>query len=85
VAFKVISRFFHKASGLYIDPGQDCPLLPAEDAARLVRARCLVKVPDPPKRAAAPQGGRAPSQGGQAPSQGTASPSGPEGAPPQKE
>ena len=78
MAFKVISRFFHKASGLYIDPGQDCPLLPAEDAARLVRSRCLVKVPDPPKRVAAPQGGRAPAQS-------TAAPPGPEGAPPQKE
>ena len=53
---RVIARFFHKASGAYIDPGQDCPLLSAEDAARLVRARCLVEEKD----AAPPSGNGSP-------------------------
>ena len=43
MAHRVIARFFHTASGRYIDPGQDCPLLPVEDTQRLVRARCLVE------------------------------------------
>jgi hypothetical protein len=73
LALKVISRFFHRASGAYIDPGQDCPLLPAEDAARLVRARCLVEVPDAPPAPPAPRKGRPP--------HGTAPPTRPEAAP----
>ena len=47
MGFRVTARFFHRASGAYIDPGQECPPLPVEDAARLVRARCLVEEKDP--------------------------------------
>lgn len=47
MAYQVVSRFFDRASGRYVDPGQECPPLPAEDATRLVRARCLVEVPEP--------------------------------------
>jgi hypothetical protein len=78
VAHRVIARFFHKASDRYIDPGQDCPLLPAEDAARLVRARCLVEVKGAPAAPAAPTAPTPPaSRKGRA--------AGPEAAPPPKE
>ena len=58
MAHQVVSRFFHRASGRYIDPGQDCPPLPVEDVKRLVRARCLVEVQDSPPSEIAPQGAR---------------------------
>ncbi|MCK6478582.1 MAG: hypothetical protein L6R43_00110 [Planctomycetes bacterium] len=64
MALQVISRFFHRATGRYVDPGQDCPLLPAEDVRRLVRARCLAEVPDAPpaSQPPAPRKPRAPRQ-----------------------
>jgi len=48
MAYRVVSRFLHRASGAYIDPGQECPPLPVEDLKRLIRARCLVEVQDDP-------------------------------------
>ena len=56
--YLVVSRFFDRTSGRYIDPGQDCPLLPADHAARLVRARCLEVVRDgvPASAPSAPPG-----------------------------
>ena len=57
---QVVSRFFHRASGRYIAPGQECPPLPVEDAKRLVRARCLVETKDdPPAAPPAPRKARA--------------------------
>jgi len=58
VPHRVVSRFFDMTSGRYFDPGQDCPLLPADDAARLVRAGCLEVVRDgaPPSAPSAPPG-----------------------------
>ena len=75
MGYRVVSRFFDKASGRYIDPGQECPPLPVEDAKRLVRARCLVETKDdPPAAPPAPRKARA--------SQGTASPARQGSAPP---
>ena len=50
MAFKVIGRFQNRATGKYIDPGQECPSLSPEDAARLVKAGCLAEVADTPKK-----------------------------------
>lgn len=78
MGYRVIARFLHKASGHYIDPGQECPPLPVEDAKRLIRARCLVEEKDdPPAAPPVPRKARA--------SQGTAAPPRQEAAPPPEE
>lgn len=45
--YEVISRFYDRDRGLYIDPGAPCPPLDEATAARLVRAGCLVAVEAP--------------------------------------
>ena len=62
MGYRVISRFFHRDSKVYVDPGQPCPPLSSEDGARLVAAKCVQVAPEgtPPldpkasRRAAAP-------------------------------
>jgi hypothetical protein len=44
--YEVISRFFDRARGVYVDPGTPCPPLDAATAARLVGAKCLVEAPE---------------------------------------
>ena len=44
--YEVISRFFDRARGVYVDPGAPCPSLDRATAARLVAAKCLDEVPD---------------------------------------
>lgn len=46
MGFQVVSRFFDRARGTYVDPGTPCPDLDPVTAARLVRAKCLVEGPD---------------------------------------
>ena len=48
MGYRVVSRFFDRARQVYVDPGTPCPDLVPEEAARLVRAKCLVEVADEP-------------------------------------
>lgn len=41
MTYRVISTFLHRPSGEYVTPGEPCPQLDAETAARLVKAGCL--------------------------------------------
>jgi hypothetical protein len=74
VPFRVISRFFDRAAGRYVDPGQDCPLLPADVAARLVTAGCLVAVREGVAAPAAPAAPTAPPASPRAPRKGATPP-----------
>lgn len=42
--YEVISRFFDKERGVYVDPGAACPRLLRRTAERLLRARCIAEV-----------------------------------------
>ena len=42
--YEVISRFFHREQGVYVNPGASCPRLSRATADRLVKARCIVRV-----------------------------------------
>ena len=55
MGFQVVSRFFDRARDTYVDPGAPCPDLDAETVARLVRAKCLVEVPDAAPPGASPR------------------------------
>jgi len=57
MGYEVVSRFYDRAADRYVAPGAPCPPLDPETAARLVRAGCLVEVPDP-----APDDGARPPQ-----------------------
>lgn len=62
MAYRVISRFYHRATEKYVDPGQACPPLDSDTGERLVAAKCLQVVPEgippldpkPGRKAAAP-------------------------------
>lgn len=73
MGYEVVSRFYDRAADRYVAPGAPCPPLDPETAARLVRAGCLVEVPDPAPADAppAPQPPRRKS-GGKAAETGTA-------------
>jgi hypothetical protein len=58
MGYQVVSRFFDYARGVYVDPGAPCPDLDAETVARLVRAKCLVEVPDAAAPSASPRAPR---------------------------
>ena len=45
MGYEVVSRFYDRDRDRYVDPGQPCPALSEETAARLVRAGCLVAAP----------------------------------------
>lgn len=47
MGYEVISRFYDRAADRYVAPGAPCPPLDPDTAARLVRAGCLVAVPNP--------------------------------------
>lgn len=55
MGYRVVSRFLDRARQVHVDPGTPCPDLPPEEAARLVRARCLVEVADEPSPPAPPR------------------------------
>ena len=55
MGYQVVSRFFDRARNTYVDPGASCPDLAPEEAARLVRAKCLVEVADEPPPPAPPR------------------------------
>lgn len=46
MGYRVVSRFHDRSRGVYVDPGAPCPALLADEATRLVAARCLVEVAD---------------------------------------
>ncbi len=58
MGYQVVSRFFDRDRGVYVDPGAPCPDLDATTAARLVRANCVVEVPDGAPPAAIPRAPR---------------------------
>lgn len=55
MAYRVISTFMHRATDRYVAPGQPCPELDAETAARLIGAGCIEIAPAAsPEQAPAP-------------------------------
>ena len=58
MGYQVVSRFFDRARNTYVDPGTPCPDIDPETAARLVRAKCLVEVPDAAPPGASPRAPR---------------------------
>ena len=56
--YEVISRFFDKERGVYVDPGTPCPRLSRREAARLVKAHCLAPLEEAPATPAKGSGGK---------------------------
>jgi hypothetical protein len=53
--YEVISRFFDRERGVYVDVGAPCPRLSRRTTDRLLRARCIAQAEPEPRE---PKGGR---------------------------